>query len=79
MRVESKGYTIDALAIVTGDHLLTALAQLDLYDQTTLAWLHEWSEDMIRNHSRSSDTALERAVFVAFNALVCSKIDESEG
>lgn len=76
MQVESNGYTIDALAIVTGDHLLTALAQIDFYDQTTLAWLHEWCEGMIRTHK---DHALEHAVFVAFNKLICSHIDESEG
>lgn len=75
MQVKHNGYTIDTLAIVTGDHLLTAMAQIDFYDQETLSWLHDWTERMIQSHARE-DLALERAVFVAFNALVCSRLDQ---
>jgi hypothetical protein len=77
MRLKDKGYTIDSLAIVSGDHLLTALAQIALLDQESIAWLHEWTEGMIQLHNRE-DNANERAVFVAFNTLVCSYIDQSE-
>src|SRR5690606_13056476 len=77
MLVTCKGYTFDSLAINSADHLLTAIAQLELLDQTALAFLHEWCEEMIQIHNRD-DIANQRAVLVAFDKLVCSLIDERD-
>ncbi len=74
MRVSINGHAIDSLGIVTGDHLLTAIAQLDLLDNETLEWLLVWSDTQIR----TTRDECARAVLRAFNTLAFTRLQETQ-